>query len=377
MAVLPKEARGCIRNPSFPKVYFFLGDRYWRYDLTRDYGEVRYPLSLGLWRLTGSFAGGIDAAFDEKGSIPQKSHFFKRDKYVRYNWHTEEIDVGPSPISRWNLGPDFEGDIVACCNLVRSQRPKTYFFKQGRYVRYDWALERPDAGYPRPTGAGWPSGLTAWAEHKGALLLTCADARLEAGENRLLAYPQGTKKGQAGWQLGVRFANPANFSDELERAKIPEFYGDDDAGSGTIPPGSIARLGLIAPGRPGTLDTGANRSDLGSRLSAGTVASPPLRTNLERIGRMLEPGAPIVLLGCDCARGSAGDELLEALSGIWPGHPVSGFTRIGRADAGKQRRPGEPCDNPGVRIVGQTWAHESFPRHRKTALDGGIVDAHD
>jgi hypothetical protein len=36
------------------------GDRYWRYDLGKRYGEIKYPLPLSLRHLTGKFASGID-----------------------------------------------------------------------------------------------------------------------------------------------------------------------------------------------------------------------------------------------------------------------------------------------------------------------------
>jgi hypothetical protein len=428
MAVLPDVVRGCVRNPERPyKIYFFAGDRYWRYDLRRAYGEVNYPLSMDEWEFAPPFAEGIDAVVDRKGSSPQLTYFFKGDRYLSYDWGSETVvgedpiadwhlgvggfaggvdaavngegayagktyffkgaeylrynwsdDTvsGPAPISAWNLGSGFEAGITACFTRFELGRPKTYFFEQGRYVRYDWGHDRADAGYPRPVGAGWPSGLAVWAEHTGAPLFGCADARLEGGENRLLGYPDGTPKGQAGWQLGIRFTDPADLATALEGATIPEFYGDDDAGSGKVVPGTVTRLGLVARGAAGSLETGTGEDDPGGRLTPATVNSPPLRASLERIGQMLEPDAPIVLLGAECADGPAGDELLEALSEVWPNHPVTGFTRGGYSGDGRQRRPGERCDNPGLRVGKQSevWMHEDLGRHRKTALNGGIVD---
>lgn len=453
MGVMPSSARGCIRRPfDGGKVYFFAGRRYWRYDLEKDCGEAHYPLPLGEWPLPGVFATGIDAVLDGFGPFAGKSYFFKGDKYVRYDWATNAIDVGPNPIqswglagdtfgagvdlafngqksytgkayffkgdrylrydwatdridggpnqiSAWNLGPGFEDGITACCNTATLLSAKSYFFKGDRYVRYDWDEDRADPGYPLPTGAGWPTGLAVWAEHKRAPLLVSADARLEAGANRVIAYPGGTPRGQAGWQLGVKFPNPAKLAETLEQATIPEFYGDDDAGSGTIPLGSITRLALNGHGIPGSLDIGTVA--LGpDRLSVFTMAE--MRPVLERIGRMLEPAAPIVLLGCNCARGSEGDDLLEPLSQIWAGHEVSGFTTIGYADSGKQQRPSTPWNNPGMRVTDEKavfsgdlaieareedlhfgplwndlvklpWGHEGLGPHRKTALNGQIV----
>ncbi len=414
MAVLPDGARGCVLDPSRTKAYFFAGERYWRYDLRREYGELRYPAPLGEWTLPAVFAGGIDAAVDLKGTEPAAAYFFKGDqcvryiweaepllsaepidafwklgtvagfaggidaacngegpqegytyffkddRYVRFSWGAMAIDWGPALIAEyWNLGPGFEDGITACCTAVRSGRVKTFFFKGDRYVRYDWGHERADPGYPLPVSAGWPSGLAVWAEHTSAPLRSCADARLEAGEHWRFSYPEGTPKGQAGWQLGVRFTDPAGLAGALERARIPVFYGDDNAGRDPIAPGSVTRLAIVAAGESGS-----------------SLGLPSLDADRKRIGNLLAPGAPVILLGGDSARDAAGEDLLKALSATWPGHPVTGFTRAAEADAGGgQRRPGQPCDNPGLRVTDQAWAHEGLPHHRKTALNGQ-VDVH-
>ncbi|MEU4196979.1 hemopexin repeat-containing protein [Kribbella sp. NPDC026611] len=453
MGALPDSPRGCIRNPNnTDKVYFFSGDRYWRYDLGKDYGEAGYPLSMDLWHVTGGFAAGVDAALDGQAAFTGKSYFFKNDQYVRYDWRTDTIDRGPNsiakgwglpepfasgvdvafnglgafknkayffkddiyarvdwtslgvdqeikPISAWSLGDGFTSGLTACCDAPKVVgHDKAYFFKGDQYVRYDWTNDRADEGYPLPTSAGWPTGLAVWAEHKRAPLLVCSDARLEAGANRVIAYPGGTSRGQAGWQLGMKFSTLQGLADALERAVIPDFYGDDGAGSATIGAGSITRLAINAHGLPGQLDVSNEVFD-GKQLSSFTLLE--LTPQLVRIARMLEPGAPIILLGCNAGRGDSGDNLIEPLSAIWAGHPVTAFTTIGYSESGKQRRP-EACDNPGMRVTDETdvfssdpfkeqqledehfspiwenlnalpWGHDNLQRHRKTALNGQLV----
>jgi hypothetical protein len=365
MSALPDSPRGCVRSFSDnKKVYFFSGSRYWRYDLGKDYGEAGYPLGLDLWHLTGDFASGIDATIDGQGDFTGKSYFFRGDKYVRYDWKTDKIDRGPNslatgwglpepfasgvdvafngmgpfkgkayffkddqcarvdwktlgvdqeikPISAWGLGDGFTSGLTACCTDASSipviGSDKAFFFKGDRYVRYDWTNDRADSGYPLPTSAGWPTGLAVWAEHMRAPLLVCADARLEAGANRVIAYPGGTSRGQAGWQFGLKFSTLEGLANALEQAVIPPFYGDDGAGSDRIGAGWITRLAINAHGMPGQFDVSEHAFD-GKGLSSFTLLD--LKPQLERIARMLEPGAPIILLGCNVARGDSGDNLL-------------------------------------------------------------------
>jgi hypothetical protein len=437
------------------KAYFFAGTRYWRYDMAKDYGELRYPLPLARWKLPGAFATGIDATLD--GSAPHvgkaylfkddayvrydwdsdrvdygpapisawgltgafatgvdaalngqgphhgKAYFFKDDAYVRYDWDSDTVDSGPAPISAWKLGPGFGSAIGACLMGPEAAisipdlnvgRPKAYFFKGGRYVRYDWLNDSADPGYPLPITAAWPSGLAVWAEHVRATLSVCEDARLEGGANRLIAYPGGTTRGQAGWQLAVRFSTPARLADHLEAAKIPKFYGDRGADDELIGPGRITRLAINAHGGPGVVDVGENVNDLAGQLTVLTI--PSVRGALNRIGAMLAPGAPVIFMGCNAGQRSGGDGLLTALSLVWGGHEITAFTTIGYSEGGKQIRHGEGCDNPGMRDTDERfesssqaeedrkfgpiwndltklpWAHERS-RHAKSALNGMLT----
>lgn len=382
--------------PHSGKAYFFKGDRYVRYDWATERVDSELA-SIGAWGLTGAFAQGIDAALNGRSPHEGKAYFFKDDKYVRYSWADDRVETQPQPISEWRLSRGFEAGISGCLDHTPSifGGTKAYFFKDDRYVRYDWGSDQADPGYPIPRSAAWPAGLAIWAEHVRAPLSICEDARLDAGDNRLIAYPGGTPRGQAGWQLGLRFSTLSRLADHMEAATIPGFYGDPDAGSATVPPGSVTRLAINAHGAPGEFDIRERVNDERGFLTRLTI--PAFRVELERIGRMLAPGAPVLLAGCMAGRRDVGDELLSALSGVWAGHEVTAFTTLGYSEGGKQIRPGKGCDNPGMRDTDQTnpsaseaeqdarfgpiwenldilpWAHERS-RHSKSALDGVITN---
>lgn len=55
-------------------------------------------------------AGAMDAALDGHGRYAGKSYFFKGGGYVRYDWAADRADPGfPAPLSAWNLPADFTG----------------------------------------------------------------------------------------------------------------------------------------------------------------------------------------------------------------------------------------------------------------------------
>lgn len=202
------------------KVYFFKGSQYWRYDLKKkDYGEVDYPKPLSAWRLPrefelgidacltgwGEFKGksyffkngwyvsydwktervgelqlltkwnrdrdfpfpsGIDVALNGQGDYEGKAYFFKGDKYARYDWKTDRFDLTNQKLSAWHLGDGFDSNISACVRGDEgglTSNPTAFFFKEDRYVKYDWKENKGLKGYPFPIAAGWPSGCAVWA----------------------------------------------------------------------------------------------------------------------------------------------------------------------------------------------------------------------
>lgn len=450
------------------KVYFFKGDRYWRYDLKKDYGEVDYPRSLTEWKLPTEFAagidgclagqgryvdkayffkgpwyvsydwktdlvserrliaswdglhafpfpGGIDAALTGRGKYPGKSYFFKGGSYARYDWEHDRIDLKDQKVSAWRLGPGFDSDITACLSVDGDRDspepnwmvevnadPVAYFFKGNEYVKYDWKQDRGLPGYPLPIDAGWPTGCAVWASHSQAPTNVCPDPRLDAGRT-VLAYPAGHLGGQAGWQATLSFTTISSLADKLSALVIPDYYGDDNAGKGVIPPRRITRLCLNAHGGGGIFAANGPNAMMNQdqQLNDGTVLSTKpegeeLRRDLRRIERTLAPGASILLLGCNVAQTSTGGYFLMGLSLVLKDHPISGMTTIGYAGGPRSSRGSEGCSEAGMRDtsfyrsspdwneegrrVAQNWGDlnewpwaSEVSTHAKTALNGEIV----
>ncbi len=155
------------------KAYFFKEDQYARYDWNSEQVEDGYPAKIALWNFPGDFARGVDAAINGQGQYAGKAYFFKGSQYLRYDWAADKVDDGyPQPINAWNFGGDFNSSIDAAINGEASYAGKSFFFQGNQYVRYDWATDAVDAGYPKP--------ISEWAFPEG--FNSGIDAALEGAE---------------------------------------------------------------------------------------------------------------------------------------------------------------------------------------------------
>jgi hypothetical protein len=158
-------------------VYFFKGDRYWKYDALGERADTPAPrkIATGWPTLPASFITGIDAAFN---SGTGKAYFFKGDEYVRYDVKSDRLDApdpGTPPYPRkigdsngWHGLPlSFQAGIDAA---VFAGDGKIYFFKDTEYVRLTFSSRTVDAispPYPLkidPLWQGLPSTLDAGVE---------------------------------------------------------------------------------------------------------------------------------------------------------------------------------------------------------------------
>lgn len=212
-----------------------------------------------------------------------------------------------------------------------------------------------------------------WAYSKAAPGKTCQDARLLGGGTKL-QYPAGNDRGQAGWDIGLMFHTIGDLSENL----------------GQLEGGPITRLAINLHGSAGKIDA----------TSGGTEASMfnftqlwnRYSSQLVYVNLLLTAGAPVIIMGCNVAKGEEGQEFLSELSArAFKGHKVVGYTTIG--ETLRQFRSGGSCSEPGMRdtpydnpsaglptvqaqrekeVLTLPWASETSP-HAKVALNGKII----
>ncbi len=187
--------------------------------------------------------------------------------------------------------------------------------------------------------------INVWAYHAefGSL---CRNAQLDASTG--LRYPQGNTQGQASWHVAVRFGNLDELAAKF-RGGIPmprQYCGNWFSDCDPIRRGEVVRLAILAHGDQGgrVFFNGQNQP----AITAGNVRSS--QQALHNIGLLTrEEGSTVLLMGCLAGQGEPGTRLLQALSRIWPGRRVVGFSTIGYRHPGSMKRRGEACELPGMR----------------------------
>jgi Hemopexin/Astacin (Peptidase family M12A) len=134
------------------KTYFFKGAQYLRFDPKADKTDPGYPKPIkGNWSgFPTDFAAGINAAAIWNNG---KAYFFKGSKYIRFDIAADKTDAGyPKPITgNW---PGIWKDNIDA--VIVWPNSKAYFFKGSQYTRYDLATGRADIGYPKNISSSWP-----------------------------------------------------------------------------------------------------------------------------------------------------------------------------------------------------------------------------
>jgi hypothetical protein len=129
------------------RAYFFRRGRYVRYVWgSNQIDQGSTPLSV--WNLAGDFLTGVHAALNGDGAHVGKVYFFRRGQYVAYDWTTGQVS-GPNPLTFWNLPVGFVSGFGTALNGPAGSG-KAYFFHGDQYVQYDWQSNQVDSGSPAP-----------------------------------------------------------------------------------------------------------------------------------------------------------------------------------------------------------------------------------
>jgi hypothetical protein len=152
--------------------YFFRSNgTYVRYNKLTNTAVAGYPqpVNNSTWPGLGNYTSLIAATLRWDN---QKAFVFLNDgRFLRYDMVADRTDTGyPQAVTNttWPGLGTYASKIVATANWGNG---KVYFFlSDGRYIRYDIAANRADAGYPRPTdNSNWP-GLGNYATQISAIL---------------------------------------------------------------------------------------------------------------------------------------------------------------------------------------------------------------
>lgn len=193
--------------------------------------------------------------------------------------------------------------------------------------------------------------INVWAYHSDFGTL-CRHAGLDSGSG--VSYPAGNGQGQAGWHVSVRFSSLHDLATRLG-AGLPmpaEFCGNWFQDCSPVQRGEVVRLAIMAHGDQGG-QVAVNGRSSPAVLNPGNVAS--FHADLHAIGLLTrEQGSTIILMGCLAGQGTEGTRLLMALSRVWPGRRVVGFSTVGYRHPGEMKRRGEACELPGMRDTDAT-----------------------
>lgn len=377
------------------RAYLFSGSKYFRFNLKTGRMDPNYPKDIaGNWPGL-SFTSGIDAAVMWNNG---HAYFFQGSKYVKYrvspegqvpnypkdiagNWDGLAFTSGIDAAVEWNNGHVYffqgglyskyrlnpEGQVLTYPRFIAGNWPgftftggvdaglfandeRAFFFKGPDYVRYSVRCDRQDEGFPkRIANLSLGRGLSVWATHGDAPGKACFDARL-TGVDPCMQFPQGTPRGQAGWDMGIGFDSLASLADHLTRHPLgtpAHLCGNFFQDCAPIAPGQITRLVINAHGTPG--EFAVNGKDNPNTLNVTSLLNPAVRADWDAVLQATAPDATIFLMGCLAAQGLVGTALLTALSLASPGRTLVGFITVGNTDGARQIRPGQFCAEPGMR----------------------------
>lgn len=211
-----------LLSPVKPRVYFFSGDRYTRYEVGAKSVEAGFPRPIkGYW--PGLFDSGIDAALP----WPDKTvHWFKGDRYVKYDMAADKALGGyPKPIVGDWPGVFTSGIDAA---LLWPGGERAFFFQGGSCQEFDVAAGKAAdpvsiaGAFPALAGSGFENGVDTafdWPGGHHVYFFRGDDyVKLDVAAGTVLA---GYPKAIAGNWPGLPFGAPVAVKAKIARPAPP------------------------------------------------------------------------------------------------------------------------------------------------------------
>ena len=183
------------------------------------------------------------------------------------------------------------------------------------------------------------------------------------GKNSAYQYPNGSPRGQAGWDLGVNFDGFADLLTKLQSELVrlqdevrdppPTVWNPLPTKKMIARPAFrfITRLAIHCHGGLGQVYINGQSKDA---IDANS-ASMTFLGNFTLLATKLTKDATVLFMCCMSGQGTQGTELVKSVSKVLPGCKVVAFETIGYAPGGAQNRPGEGCAEPGMRMTTGLW----------------------
>ncbi|OWQ90894.1 hypothetical protein CDN99_12090 [Roseateles aquatilis] len=196
--------------------YFFKGGNYVRYNLLSDTVDVGAVPVATFWpRLPPFFQQKVDAVLNWGNG---KVYFFRDGRYLRYNLTTDRPDFDDASIAiNWpTLPPAFQSKIDAAVNWGNGI---AYFFRRDQYVRYNIAADRVEFG-PVTIASAWTALPAEFQRDLDAVVHWGNDRAYFFKGNRYLRYDTTSDTVDVGpTEIAVNWtALPTAFQSNLESA---------------------------------------------------------------------------------------------------------------------------------------------------------------
>ena len=152
-------------------------------------GTTGYPADLGEWKFPAPFDKGIDAALEGRFAYEKRAYFFKDDKYIAYDWVADKVAAGPKSIlDEWGLPAGFFGGkkkVDGAVNGAGDYSGIATLFSGAKWIQVDWKDEEPakggaidkDWGLPPDISKGMDAALSGWGKDYGNKAYFFADKK--------------------------------------------------------------------------------------------------------------------------------------------------------------------------------------------------------